>query len=261
MTEGEAAVAILKTREEEESILLMRRAVRAGDSWSGHWSFPGGRRDPADGDLLDTALRELDEECGIRLGRTALETALPPMTARRQALPYLTVSPFVFRVDRRPPTVLNPREAADAAWVRLGLLRDPRSHRLQAVPGRPAHMLFPTVDLEVAPLWGFTYRLITAWLGLEPTCRETAGSEAAAMVLDFLLAEGLALDRGWSGGVASVKGAIPVDSVLKHFSLPGGCPPGINSLEVRADQIRLTALAWEEYRIVGASIDSPHALP
>ena len=67
--EPHAAVAIVRARQPRESVLLIRRSERQEDSWSGHWSFPGGRRDPEDPDLLHTAFRELEEECGIRLGR------------------------------------------------------------------------------------------------------------------------------------------------------------------------------------------------
>src|ERR1043165_8599890 len=59
VTQPEAAVAIVRAREPEDSILLMRRTIREGDSWSGQWSFPGGRCDPSDPSPLDTALREL----------------------------------------------------------------------------------------------------------------------------------------------------------------------------------------------------------
>ncbi len=251
MAEPEAAVAIVHTREREESILLIRRAEREGDSWSGHWSFPGGRRDPEDRDLLDTALRELAEECGIRLTREHLESALPHKLARRKTPPFILVAPFVFRVEGQLATVLDPVEAAGAAWAPLRLLLDPAAHALRAVPGRPQEMLFPAVELSGSPLWGFTYRLITAWLGQDPKCQpiERAGAEAAGVVLDFLLRHGLTLDREWAGGVAAVRGRIPVDRVLDHFSKRENYLAGVNCLEVYQDRIRMAGPAWEEYWI------------
>jgi 8-oxo-dGTP pyrophosphatase MutT (NUDIX family) len=162
--EPEAAVAIVRALAPEESILLIRRAERHNDPWSGHWSFPGGRRDRGDPDLLHTALRELDEECGIRLERQSLETALAPTIAGRAAGPYLTVAPFVFPVPEPMPTVLDPREAVEALWVPVRMLQDPARHWLQSVPGMPAGHQFPAMDLKGVPLWGFTYRLLTEWL-------------------------------------------------------------------------------------------------
>jgi 8-oxo-dGTP pyrophosphatase MutT (NUDIX family) len=166
MTEPAAAVAIVHTRGAGESVLLIRRAEREGDPWSGHWSFPGGRRDPGDTDLLHTALRELEEECGIRLGREDMEAALPLRQARRKAGASLIVAPYVFRVDGALATVLDPREAVEALWTPLGVLVDPARHALRAVPGMPGEMQFPSIELNGFPLWGFTYALIAEYLGL-----------------------------------------------------------------------------------------------
>jgi 8-oxo-dGTP pyrophosphatase MutT (NUDIX family) len=154
-----AVVAIVRARLPRESILLMRRSEREEDSWSGHWSFPGGRRDHEGPDLLHTALRELKEECGIRLGREQMEAALPPVLARRRTGPFVLVAPFVFEVEVELPTVLDPREAVEAVWVPLDVWRDPTRHSLRAVPGLPGDWLFPSIDLNGMPLWGFTYRL------------------------------------------------------------------------------------------------------
>jgi 8-oxo-dGTP pyrophosphatase MutT (NUDIX family) len=164
MPEPEAAVAIVHARAPEDAVLLMRRTERADDSWSGHWSCPGGRRDEQDSDLLQTALRELEEECGIRLRRDNLEAELPHRIARRAEPPYLVVAPFVFRVDRHLPTVLNVGEAAEAMWVPLSILRDPARHAWQSVPGRPPDVHYPGVLLNRTPLWGFTYKLLMDWL-------------------------------------------------------------------------------------------------
>lgn len=149
-------------------MLLIRRTVRASDPWSGHWSFPGGHRDPADADLLDTALRELKEECGIRLRRDHVEAEFPPTLAGRSRTRSILVAPFLFHLESRVATVLNPEEAAEAVWVPLSVLRDASRHCLRSMPGLPPERQYPAIDLNGVPLWGFTYRVISDWLGHHP---------------------------------------------------------------------------------------------
>lgn len=167
MTDPEAAVAIVRARAPEESILLIRRTSRVGDPWSGHWSLPGGRRDAGDADLLHTALRELAEECAILLTPEQMETALPTTSVGRLLGPRMLVAPFVFSVDYELPTVADPEEAVEAVWVPVSVLRDPARHAVQSVPGMPPDRQFPGIDLNGVPLWGFTYKLVTDWLGMK----------------------------------------------------------------------------------------------
>src|SRR5262245_34151321 len=67
--ERAAVAAILLPRDDTFEILLIRRAERPTDLWSGHMAFPGGRRSPEDRDLLATAVRETEEEVGLDLAR------------------------------------------------------------------------------------------------------------------------------------------------------------------------------------------------
>jgi 8-oxo-dGTP pyrophosphatase MutT (NUDIX family) len=239
MSHPEAAVAIVCARQPVESVLLMRRSEREDDPWSGHWSFPGGRRDPEDPDLLHTALRELAEECGVLITRENLAAELAHSQARRKTPPYLMVAPFVFAVEHEIPTVLDAREAAGSLWVPLTVLRDPSRHALLRAPGRPREFLYPGIALDGTPLWGFTYRLITDWLGL---VTPASGSDDAAAALKFLQAQGL------------VEGAIPVDATLAHFSQSTGRIPALNWVEVSPGAVRIVDREMREHVISAKAI-------
>ncbi len=113
-----AAVAALLSA--AGNVLLMRRTERTLDRWSGQIALPGGGVEPADRDLVATAVRETREEVGRDLESSAsLVGALPVRRAiaRGRAQP-LTVQPFVFVEMHSEPAVLGP-EASDAFWFPL----------------------------------------------------------------------------------------------------------------------------------------------
>ena len=176
MADPEAAVALVRARAPEESILLIRRTERVGDPWSGHWSLPGGRREPEDPDLLHTALRELAEECAILLTVDQLETALPATSVGRLLGPRMLVAPFVFTIERELPTIADPEEAVEAQWIPTRVLRDPARRAIHSVPGMPPERQFPGIELNGVPLWGFTYKLVTDWLGVKSSLPDNHGT-------------------------------------------------------------------------------------
>jgi 8-oxo-dGTP pyrophosphatase MutT (NUDIX family) len=263
MPEPEAAVAIVQAGSPPGSILLIRRSEREDDSWSGHWSLPGGRRDPDDPDILHTALRELAEECGIELSRDHLLKALAATPARRRVGRYLLVAPFLFHVESELPTKLDAREAVNAMWVPASALLDPARQMLRAVPGRPGSMLFPCIELDGHPLWGFTYRLLTDWLGL--ACKREAGFHAAREVLEFLTSQGLTKTGEWRDDGAmrtvTVQGPLPAAAVLDRFGRPGPHVAATNCLEVSPERIRIMGPEFEEYLIISDTSGSPRTPP
>lgn len=120
-----AVAMILRQRTEGLSILMIKRAERDGDPWSGHMAFPGGRMDPGDAHGLAVASRETEEEVGLTLDHNVpCIGRLSELRARsqRRQLP-LIVSPYVFRIDEKPKLTPN-HEVAETIWVPLDYIMD-----------------------------------------------------------------------------------------------------------------------------------------
>jgi 8-oxo-dGTP pyrophosphatase MutT (NUDIX family) len=148
-----------------ESVLLIRRAERADDPWSGHIGLPGGRTSPADTDLLVTAMRETTEEVGVRLERHQFIGVLDPVSPRSPFSHLVVVYPHVFLLPEPPPVALS-EEVADAFWVPLARLRDPAIQDEIALELRGHRLTFPAYHLPHGVVWGLTERILTPLLAL-----------------------------------------------------------------------------------------------
>jgi len=141
-------------------LLLIRRAERHGDPWSGQVALPGGRWSPNDSSLLQTALRETWEETGISLDESGLVLGtLDELRPRTSTLPPIIVTPVVVAVERTPPLVLSD-EVAEAFWVDLDTLRDPAHSRESTVEVRGARWRVPSFVIGPHIVWGLTERIL-----------------------------------------------------------------------------------------------------
>lgn len=154
-----AAVAAILVAD-PASVLLVRRAERAGDPWSGQMALPGGRRDAEDADLLFTALRETEEEVGVLLPPETLQGVLDDVAPRTPVLPPVAVRPFVFLLDHRPKLTLSD-EVAAADWIPFADLLRPGTHAEIDVEARGRRFRSPAYRVPEGTIWGMTERILT----------------------------------------------------------------------------------------------------
>lgn len=170
-----ASVAlIVRPQPSDLELLLIRRAERAGDPWSGHMALPGGREEPQDASALHTALRETQEEVGVELQEHDTLGRLDDV-APISGAPRITVSAFVFATA--PGTGTRPNHEVDfAIWAPLSALNAPgaTTEYLHALASGET-LRFPAYGYQDHVIWGLTHRIITQFLELacdEPRQRE-----------------------------------------------------------------------------------------
>ena len=145
--------------------LLIRRAERADDPWSGQVALPGGRRDPTDADLLGTAIRETREETGVELSAAERLGVLDDLYPRTSTLPPVVVRPYVFALASRP-TLVPGVEAARVFWLPLARLTQRGVRRDLTLAVRGVERTFPAYVIEETVIWGMTERILTPFLKL-----------------------------------------------------------------------------------------------
>lgn len=146
----------------DAELLLIRRAEREGDPWSGHMAFPGGRHDEGDPSAFATAVRETREEVGLDLDtHGALLAELPELPAIARGLRTdLTITPFVFALARDVPLTFEDAEVAEALWAPMGPLsrREGAGTRPYELDGRRLDL--PCIHVAGREVWGLTYRML-----------------------------------------------------------------------------------------------------
>jgi 8-oxo-dGTP pyrophosphatase MutT (NUDIX family) len=144
---------------EEPHVVLTRRRADLRRH-AGEISFPGGRHDPEDSDLRETALREAEEEIGLARAEVSVLGELPPVSTFVTG--YL-IHPFVglIPVGRSPigrRWRASPGEVDAVLELPLGALREGRTRTRMERRG----VSFETDAYIVGEnlIWGATARIL-----------------------------------------------------------------------------------------------------
>jgi 8-oxo-dGTP pyrophosphatase MutT (NUDIX family) len=153
--EGQRRAGVLVplfVREAALWILFTRRADSV-EHHRGQISFPGGMQEPGDQTLWHTALRESEEELGIRPEDAVALGRLSPLVTSTN----FYVEPFVAAIPQ--PYVFRPAEAeiAEVLEIPVADLMDPAILEKRKMPGREEPILFYHHGESV--VWGATARM------------------------------------------------------------------------------------------------------
>jgi 8-oxo-dGTP pyrophosphatase MutT (NUDIX family) len=133
------------------TVLFTKRTTHLKNH-AGQVSFPGGRAEPGDPTAEFTALREAQEEIGLRPEQAEIVARLPDYMTRTG----YRVTPVVGVLS--PPLALSPdpREVDEIFEVPLAFLLDPRNHRRETREIQGRSVAYYVMQFEERVIWGAT---------------------------------------------------------------------------------------------------------
>lgn len=123
---------------------------------AGEISFPGGRRDSPEEDLMATALREAHEEVGLDPAEVEVVGALAPMGT---FVTNYKVHPFVGVIP--DPSELRPNPAEVAAVLRFPVSQLQDAFAMRRLVRRGVPIRTPTYEIADHLIWGATARILS----------------------------------------------------------------------------------------------------
>ena len=148
-------VPILEPPGGSPALLLTVRSDEVRDH-KGEISFPGGVRHGEDPDLLATAVRETEEELGMRSESFEVLGMLPPV---HTVVSGYAIVPFVAMVHGSPQLTPSPVEIAEVLELQIEDLS--RVEEEVILEGSPAWFAY---TLDGRTVWGATGRIVHAFL-------------------------------------------------------------------------------------------------
>lgn len=152
-----AAVLVPVVERDMPTVLLTTRAAHLNEH-AGQISFPGGKIEPTDPSPLDAALREADEEIGLK--RSYVDP-IGYLDVYATGFGF-RIMPVLARVKPGFELSISQDEVDDVFEVPLAFLMDPVNHKLGSKEFRGMQRSFYEMPFEQRYIWGATAGMLRA---------------------------------------------------------------------------------------------------
>lgn len=136
--------------------ILIQRPTYKGVH-SGQISFPGGKAEEKDTDLIETALREASEETGIDPNEVTVLGCLTPLFI---PVSDTEVTPVIGWQNNKPNIDIDPAEVVHIIEADLEKLANPSIIKVKSFPVRNEMLDVKYYDYEGYTIWGATAMLL-----------------------------------------------------------------------------------------------------
>ncbi|RYG91348.1 CoA pyrophosphatase [Loktanella sp. IMCC34160] len=149
------AAVLVPVMAERNDIVLTKRSARLKHH-PGQIAFPGGKQDPTDATLADTALREAEEEIGLSRDMVEVLGALPT----HETVTGFTVTPIVGLIHGAPSFRPEAGEVEEVFRVPFAHLADPVNFRVEGRRWQGRKRYYFTAPYGPYYIWGATARIL-----------------------------------------------------------------------------------------------------
>jgi 8-oxo-dGTP pyrophosphatase MutT (NUDIX family) len=156
-----AGVLILLYQKSSELNIAFIQRTEYNGPHSGQISFPGGKSEKEDHNIIETALRESNEEIGIDPNFVEIYGQLTPLHI---PVSNFTVYPIIGIYNSTPDFIIDPNEVKHVIEVKLMDLLDPKNCTTKEFKYGDLSFVAPIYNPDNITIWGATAMILSEFL-------------------------------------------------------------------------------------------------
>lgn len=154
----ESAVLLLLFPFQDKIQLCLIRRPTTMKNHAGQIAFPGGKREKEDTNLVQTALREAEEEIGLDRNKVEVLGVLSPVYVQ---ISDFLITPVLGWTNEKPEIVIDPSEVDEVIFISLDAISEEDNRCEKEMDTRTGRISVPGYDIENCFIWGATAMMLS----------------------------------------------------------------------------------------------------